>query len=176
MSDPVSFTPIWCYGELLWVKEYTVLGIQSYEITSTWGGDCLISYTIPPGSLERAEALEIAMSINKYLKKALSKQQLRNGPVRAHCAEAEGRWPAIHAFLTELEGENGQSRDTATLTLFAQDGMFKTSLNDRDSGCSLWASADGLLTALDALEALLNADVVPWRGQAGERRAKKSQK
>ena len=82
--------------------------------------------------------------------------------------------PVLAQFLTEKFWEDGTARQTSTLTLFCEDGTIKGSLNDRDTGRVLWASARDLGSLLDVMEELLNVENTPWR--EGTKRAGKDKR
>jgi hypothetical protein len=80
----------------------------------------------------------------------------------------------LYSLLTDKSVANGKARRTCSLTIFAADGVWKASLNERDRGMTLWASADQLQTLPEALEALLEETPVPWHisnfgGRGGNR-------
>lgn len=75
------------------------------------------------------------------------------------------RWPTLADMLcaTAYEGDMPGSRMVATLLLFAQEGLWKACLADRQENRCLWLSTlqfGELFTALE--EALCSADTV-WR-------------
>jgi hypothetical protein len=71
--------------------------------------------------------------------------------------------PALWDYLTQKLWEDGTERRTATLTIFAEDGLLKVCINDRDSARSLWASDETWAGTFEALEALLGDPKAPWR-------------
>lgn len=75
------------------------------------------------------------------------------------------RYPRLFEHLAALqyEGEEGGSRQTSTLLLFAQDGVWKCFLRDRDAGEFLPLSFPSFEGLLDALEAALGEEVSVWR-------------
>lgn len=75
------------------------------------------------------------------------------------------RWPALAEFLasTHYEGEEPGTRQLGSLLIFAQDGMWKACLRDRQESRCLWVAARQLLELFDVLEhAVAHADSV-WR-------------
>lgn len=70
---------------------------------------------------------------------------------------------ALYAFLVETSWEDGKKRETATLTLFAEDGLWKWCLHDRDSGRTGWVSDRDPLKALAILDGDLALNAVDWR-------------
>lgn len=72
--------------------------------------------------------------------------------------------PALWEYLTLTRWEGGEERATSTITLFAEDGVVKACLNDRALGRSLWAAADTVYEAIDALEGILASGSADWRG------------
>jgi len=76
-------------------------------------------------------------------------------------------FPALLEYLTDREGQGGAVRQTATITLFAEDGMFKACLNDRQEGLSTWASGESVQDTIEALEGLLASGEAVWRRAGG---------
>ncbi len=84
----------------------------------------------------------------------------------AHDPSLNGRCPMLHDLLTVRVLPGGKRRATCTISIFAADGVFKASLNEKDRGLVLWAAADELGSLPDALEALLAETPIPWRRSA----------
>lgn len=84
------------------------------------------------------------------------------------------RW--LHDWLVMVVDDDGNPRTTSTLTLFAEDGMLKASLSDRDADEVLFAAADSLEGVLESLDSMLGDGTGEWRkrsgGRAGRRGAK----
>lgn len=78
------------------------------------------------------------------------------------------RLPALTEYLTAGTWEDGTTRETSTLLVFWQDGIYKVCLNDRASEKTLWASGGSILDALDALEAMLATGQGEWRESASK--------
>jgi len=80
-------------------------------------------------------------------------------------SELVERCPTLFDYLTATcyEQDPNQPRTTSTLTLFAQDGVWKANLRDRSEGCCLWVASPTLLGLLDILEAELNGATAVWR-------------
>lgn len=104
--------------------------------------------------------------LSRFIEKALanSVHPPTLGQVDPMFAES---YPALHSFLTTREitlpGGEVVQRQTATLYLFLGLTGPQAFLNDRASQKSLCGSADTFLGTLDALEALLTSEQVPWR-------------
>lgn len=100
--------------------------------------------------------------LSKFIKKSLAshaKVAERNAFVDPEFLKS---YPALGEFLT-LSVDDGKARETATLTVFFQDGAFKAFLNDRHSNaalCAISPTFDGLWVAL---EELITSDAPPWR-------------
>lgn len=78
---------------------------------------------------------------------------------------AEGL-PALMEYLTAASYPDGAPRETSTVMLFCDGGVFKACLNDREAQRSLWASGPSFLDALEALEAMLSTGTGEWRQNA----------
>jgi len=77
-------------------------------------------------------------------------------------AEFTRKWPTLSDFLT-LTGWAGKQRKSGTILLFAEDGKWKSCVNDRDGGHYAFLSADSFWALLDALEASLKGGGLDWR-------------
>ena len=110
----------------------------------------------------------------------LSKGDRPNRPVGAVSTivddEWTRRWPILHSYMTQTTWEDGSRRETAGLLVFAQDGMLKGMLRDKDTGLCLWCAACGLLPLLDAMEGLLCDPKADWRVDRQTEGAKASRK
>lgn len=96
-------------------------------------------------------------------------QPASNGAAKAPvCKWLAKAMPAVHEFLTVAVMPSGEVRQTSTLSVFVDDGIFKVCLHERDMECTLWASGDGLEEALEVLEERLTAPVVEWRRKGGK--------
>lgn len=73
------------------------------------------------------------------------------------------RWPELYHRLVDTEFEGGDPRQTSSLTLFAEDGLFKVCLSEKAEGLVAFCSGDGLFAVLDALEGQLTDGSVDWR-------------
>jgi len=71
--------------------------------------------------------------------------------------------PALVEYLTLDHYEDGASRETATLLIFAEEGRFKGCLNDRQEERVCWVSSGSLLGLIAELEANLEAGTADWR-------------
>jgi hypothetical protein len=76
------------------------------------------------------------------------------------------KFPALYEHLTQQTWPEGGVRQTSTLSLFADEGQLKGSLNNRDEGLVLFATGKTLEGLLVAMEASLMADEPPWRKSA----------
>lgn len=79
-------------------------------------------------------------------------------------AEFERAYPALWEYLTVTSWGKDQPRKTSTVTFFCDDGAWKCSLNDRDQGYGLFATAATWEECLGTIEELLTAPGgTPWR-------------
>lgn len=83
--------------------------------------------------------------------------------------------PTLWAMLADVSWEDGSPRTTSTMTVFAEAGLVKLCLNDRDGGATAWASAASFELACEALEARLKDGSLEWR-RAGPRTAGKGRR
>lgn len=75
--------------------------------------------------------------------------------------------PALWEFLTAVEWKKGDPRTTGTLTIFAEEGMIKVSVNDRDQGSVAFVSGKSLEEVLEGIEVGLVDDTLDWRASRG---------
>lgn len=73
------------------------------------------------------------------------------------------RLPTLIEFLTERQYEDQSPRELPTLTLFAESGVLKAALNDRDTGRVAFVTGASLLAVLEALEEGLVFGNLDWR-------------
>lgn len=78
----------------------------------------------------------------------------------------KGVWPELLAHLCDTTYLDGSKRQTCTLFVFVDDGVFKAALNDRDEDLTLWANGTSLTDLLNELEGLLGCDVPPWKAKS----------
>lgn len=78
-------------------------------------------------------------------------------------ADFEKQWPYLASWLAETKWDDGTFRETGTLLLFVQDGVLKCCLNDRALNRSCFLSGPTYGCLMDACEAGLEADNLPWR-------------
>lgn len=80
--------------------------------------------------------------------------------------------PLLHAMLT-ITQVNGKPRETSSLLLFCEDGLFKACLNDRGNARTLWASGGTITALLEALEKALATGEAAWRKSRPYKQGKK---
>lgn len=98
-----------------------------------------------------------------YVTKALSSRVPNGTGAGALDAALASSCPALHEFLTLRVLPDGKARTPSTLLLFAEGGLWKACLNERDQAVNLWATAETFQGLLLELEARLTADHVEWR-------------
>lgn len=86
----------------------------------------------------------------------------------AEDSEFGERWPLLYEHLTSTQWEDGKNRETSTVLLFAEGGVFKACLNDRAEGRVVFLADQSFLGVLDALEAGLRVGPLDWRQRQGK--------
>jgi len=76
-------------------------------------------------------------------------------------------FPALHEYLTATSYPDGQPRRTASLTMFAEEGLWKACLSDRDTEQSLFVSSNVWGALIEELELLLQEEDPPFRKNRG---------
>jgi hypothetical protein len=83
------------------------------------------------------------------------------------------RFPTVLEFLCALKWADGSPRVTGTILLFAEGGVWKAALHDRDGGAGAFLSAKTLTALFESLEKALVAGSLEWRvKEAGPRRGR----
>lgn len=80
------------------------------------------------------------------------------------------------AALYELmftEVVEGVERETATLTIFQEDGRLKFALKDRDTSQTAWGTLDSGEMALESISQMIDDDKVDWRVERSAKRLDK---
>lgn len=84
------------------------------------------------------------------------------------------KYPYLWAFLSAGAWEDGTTRQTSTMTLFADNGTWSAAFTDRDTDQTCWASALTLEGLLEALESRVQ-EAGSWRkrkgGKGGQKRS-----
>jgi hypothetical protein len=84
------------------------------------------------------------------------------GYLAADDADFRVRYPTLHSFLC-LTGRKGAVRKTGTMLLFAEDGVFKACLSDRDEGYIAFLTHKSVEGLLDAADKALFRGALEWR-------------
>jgi len=71
--------------------------------------------------------------------------------------------PELLAHLAGTPFEDGEPRQSSTITVYLEDGRWKMCLNNREEKLTLWVSGDTWGKALDALEEALTGERPDWR-------------
>lgn len=101
--------------------------------------------------------------MNTYLKSAKAARSGAGPAKAAHDPEWEELYPALLQYLTALRDGDDIPRQTATMVLFSEDGLFKLTLIDRATQMQLWASESTVAATLESLEANLHQPTPSWR-------------
>lgn len=99
----------------------------------------------------------------KYLKKAASGGGKSPEPLSSTDAAFAENYPALFEYMTVVEWSKGQSRETLSLRLFAEDGRWKVCLTDRETGRVAFVTGDSVEGLLLAADEQLRAGNVDWR-------------
>jgi len=99
-----------------------------------------------------------------------SLRELRGGSGKSRPTAAEPQdeafrrtMPSLWEFLTLSAYDEKTPRETGTILFFAEEGLLKACLCNRDSGHVGFISADGWVSLLEAVESALGEDSVDWR-------------
>lgn len=129
-----------------------------------------------------AAGVDAKDEVRRFLEMALSKgnrpKAAADGPPPLKDVGFAKTYPVTWDYLTQTRWEDGSARLTATLLLFASEGILKGMLNDRDAQQTLWVASGTVMGVFAALEAALGDERADWRQdrrQVGDqaRRSKK---
>lgn len=121
------------------------------------------SFRVPPDRTGDTPLYQLAREeMSKFIKKAVVKFTAAGpGPVPKDPDFAK-EYPAAWEFLS-LDKDDNKPRQTATMTMWVQDGMWKLSFNDRETNLGMFLTAPTFAKLLAVLEAALVCDDPPWR-------------
>lgn len=102
--------------------------------------------------------------VNALIARSMAKRDQAKAGKEAVDPEWAKKYPALHAYMTSVEGEKAEvPRKTATLLLFAQNGAFSACLTDKETNTVLWGNGSSLGGIFTQLEKLLQSDEPPWK-------------
>lgn len=130
---------------------------QPYVEVVAWCPAWFLRGTSAPSTLA---AIDRGSPVKKRAKK--DEQASRRA---AQDEEFQATYPELFEYLTAtcFDDDPAAPRQTSTLLLFAQDGVWKANLRDRAEGVCAWVAAPTLLGLLAVLEDELKTGEVVWR-------------
>lgn len=169
---------------VLWWRWWRVsVSADAYRVYATrhspWGWPtrsvCVLMEEYPRVSPLSLAEVAVAMAIAK-------RERAEPGASRAASAEDAAlakKHPHLHEYMTSTRYEDGAARQTSSVLIFVQDGLWKAMLKDRDANETLWATGDTMAAAVASLDAMLGSGKGEWRaerpreggGSASRRRA-----
>lgn len=78
-------------------------------------------------------------------------------------SEFEKKHPTLWQFLTDSSWSNGEARETGSILIFLQEGMWKAMVKDKDSGMIAFVTKNTFKTLLEAIERGLVDEKLDWR-------------
>jgi len=72
-------------------------------------------------------------------------------------------YPMLFDHLTQTVWPDNTVRQTSSLSLFADGGMVKAVLKDREAGLCLWAASKSFQELFGVIESLLQDPAAEWR-------------
>lgn len=170
--------PWWLSG---WVR-YSVLNGEetSYLVGWTKWGTCALYAWVPVGwrmwSVEDFQDELFVTWENGQMKKPIM-SVVPGSVYAAPIDDMVDKLPSLaeHLTSTAYDGDPPGSRATSTFLVFAQDGMWKGCLRDRQEQRCLWVSAMTMGDLFLAADAALNDPAAVWRDDrlAGAEQAKR---
>lgn len=82
------------------------------------------------------------------------------------------KMPALWEWLTATKDETGEARETGTILIFAEEGLVKMCVCNRDTGHVAFISAKTLQDAFLKVDKGLAADSLDWRLSKRDKGAK----
>jgi len=115
-----------------------------------------------------AELEEGVMS--KFLKNVNAAPKVdKDSPTAATDKDFAKAHPALVEFMTLRKMDDGSPRQTSSLLIFCEDGVWKACLSERERELTLWAAGDTVAELLEAMEATLQSPAPQWRTKTGKR-------
>ena len=96
-------------------------------------------------------------------KKPTTSESVKPGTPAARGGQLQQRSPFLFEFLAGTVWEDGSRRETGTVLLFAEAGLFKACLRDRACRRVGFLSGDTFEGLLATIENSLQEDSVDWR-------------
>ena len=100
--------------------------------------------------------------MGKYMQRQ-DKKAIEQLAVAAEGGEWAEVYPALLEFLTLTKWEDGKKRETGTIMILAEHGLWKLWLHDRDNRRSLWLTGQDVLSGFAAAEKCLAEGIGEWR-------------
>ena len=151
-----------------WWVDRGVYGVLVGDEVVMWR----VGYTGVPTDVTRVatggrRGLSLILSLEGSAEQMLSKDTTRRVVGGEAAAVADEEWatlyPMLTAHLTQAKWPDGSGRQLSTLSLFADGGVVKCVLKDRDAGLCLWAACPTFSGLFGVLEALLCDPGAEWR-------------
>lgn len=144
---------VWASEDMLWVSK-----------TDRFGKPCRPFVCVPDG-VDPAEGawLYVEGLVCEMLRKPEGSAAGDRPGITLVDVKFKKDYPTLWDYLTQQQWDDGSARETAGLTMFVQDGLFKALLKDNDAGQCLWVAAHGFFDVLAALEKQASAPVADWR-------------
>jgi len=101
--------------------------------------------------------------MGRYLKRVAAENGEAKKRALAKDKETADSWPAWFEWMTTDVWEDGTARETSTLLVFVEDGLWKCCFSDREASRRLWVSGTTLGGMLGALDASLRTGEGDWR-------------
>jgi hypothetical protein len=118
----------------------------------------------PPLPCKGVPFVEYCMSL---LKRSLPSDNGAGGSPAGNVVGVGDSWPAAAEFLTMTRWEDGKRRETGTIMIVCEGGMWKAWLHDRDAHRSAWLSGSTAAEMMEAVEQALLSGCVGWRPDRG---------
>lgn len=128
-----------------------------------WGAILDCCHVVLGAPTKSALIETVSMEVEEMLKKPEGRKVQGADVQIPRDIKAEKEIPTLWSYLTQTTWEDGTARQTAGLLIFAQDGMLKAMLRDKDAGLCLWVAGKSWAGLLGALEAALNDPEAEWR-------------
>lgn len=145
------------------IWEYDSPDLVYFCVTHRYAGSRLVWRACERGFWEDLPVADRIKEARKMVDAIRARRPGGGHPGLASDGALESLHPSVYAFLVLAEPPSGGMGAPASITLFCEEGVFKCVLNDKGTGCSLWASGATFALALENLEMRLSADVVDWR-------------
>lgn len=152
-----------CDGRYVVCRVAANMAGLSLTVVCQWSKVLLWGHVVPACFLDDATEEEVKEMAATFFRKPPVQKRDGSGGADPTDPAFEKKYPTLWAYISKIAFPDGEVRKRSTLIVFAEDGMVKACLSDKDTESSLWAASGTFTGVLEALEGRLTEDSPEWR-------------